>query len=84
MNTEQISDIILSNISNKKEQLEKAYNSSKDSIGYFFIDDVLTEDMAMQCYEVFPDTSEMRRLKSIREFKYVSAQMDKHNELLER
>ena len=44
----------------------------------------LTESIAKKCYDVFPDKAEMRCLKSIREYKYISAQMNKHDRLLEK
>lgn len=82
-NREEISELIYNSISQKKEQLIEAYNSSKSNIGYFFIDDLLPKTLAEKCFQVFPDPSEMRCLKSMREYKYISAQMDKHDSLLE-
>lgn len=78
-----ISELIFNKIKEKQEELKASYKASKGQIGHFFIDDLLPEDLAKQCFDLFPNTSEMRCLKSIREYKYVSAQMDKHNELLE-
>jgi len=78
-----ISELIYTKIKENQDQLKASYEASKEQIGFFYIDDVLPEDLAKQCFDVFPDTSEMRCLKSIREYKYVSAQMDKHHELLE-
>ncbi len=79
---------IVNHICNKIEAHQKeatlSYNSSKANIGFFYIDDLLPETIARACFEFFPDKSEMRCLKSIREYKYVSAQMDKHNPLLEK
>lgn len=78
-----ISELIYNRIKDESLQLTNVYKSSKKDIGYFYIDNLLPEDLALKCFEVFPNKSEMRRLKSIREYKYVSAQMDKHNKLLE-
>ncbi|MFK7781947.1 2OG-Fe(II) oxygenase [Psychroserpens sp.] len=78
-----ISELIFNKIKEKQVELKASYKASKGQIGHFFIDDLLPEDLAKQCFDLFPNTSEMRCLKSIREYKYVSAQMDKHNELLE-
>ena len=75
---------ICDKISSEKEELMSHYHSTKAKIGHFFIDDLLPEEIAKTCYEVFPDESEMRRLNSIREYKYVSAQMNKHHPLLEK
>ncbi len=79
----EIADIIFNKIEAKFSRLKKNYDATKDQIGYFYIDDLLPEDIARACFKVFPDKSEMRCLKSIREYKYVSPQMDEHNELLE-
>ena len=84
MNRNEISEIIFNQITLKKKELINQYHSSKNEIGYFFIDNLLPEKLANQCFDAFPDKSEMRCLKSIREFKHVSAQMDKHNPLLEK
>lgn len=81
---ETISQLIFESINSRKEQLMEAYNTSEPKIGYFFIDDLLPEALAQKCFEVFPDPSEMRCLKSLREYKHVSAQMDKHDALLEK
>ena len=79
----EISELIYDRINNQKEELKQLYNSTKSKIGYFFIDDLLPESLAHKCHELFPDKSEMNCLKSIREYKFVSAQMDKHHEFLE-
>ena len=78
-----ISELIFNKIKENQVELKASYEASKSQIGYFYIDDLLPEDLAKQCFDVFPDTSEMRCLKSMREYKYVSAQMNNHHELLE-
>ncbi len=78
-----IADLILDKISHQKSNLKKAYNETKSKIGCFYIDDLFPEELANACFELFPKQDEMRCLKSIREYKYISAQMDKHNPLLE-
>lgn len=81
--TKEISELIYIKLQDQKEGLMGCYQASQKTIGYFFIDDILPETLANQCFEVFPHTLEMRLLKSLREYKYISAQMDKHNKLLE-
>lgn len=78
-----IADLILDKISYQKSNLKKAYNETKSKIGCFYIDDLLPEELANTCFELFPKQDKMRCLKSIREYKYISAQMDKHNPMLE-
>lgn len=81
--SEEISKIIYNKIKKNKDALTESYNNSKTGIGYFYIDDLLPVILAMEISKVFPSKSEMRCLKSIREYKYISAQMDKHNKFLE-
>jgi Rps23 Pro-64 3,4-dihydroxylase Tpa1-like proline 4-hydroxylase len=52
-------------------------------IHHFTIDDVLPESAALAIRAAFPDASKMMLRKSLRELKYVSAQMDAHAPLLE-
>lgn len=81
--SDEISELIYNKIKNEKDSLIKLYNDSKNDIGFFFMDDLLPEALAKNCFKVFPDKKDMTCLKTIREYKYVSAQMDKHNKLLE-
>ena len=83
MDKHAISDIIYNHILTNKQSLIAQFNEGKNTIGYFYIDNVLPEKLALECAKVFPKPEEMRLLKSIKEFKYVSAQMDKHHQLLE-
>jgi len=80
---QEISDLIYNKILNKKEELTAQFNASKGEIGYFYIDDLLPEALAEACFKRFPEPSEMRILKSMKEYKHVSAQMDKHDPFLE-
>ncbi len=82
-NSEDIATLIYESLFSRKEELTLAYKNSEAQIGYFYIDDVLPKELALDCFKVFPDPSDMRCLKSLREYKYISAQMDKHNPLLE-
>ena len=82
--SKEIANLIFKEILKNKPQLKESFNATKDQIGFFFIDDLLPESIALECFNVFPKKSDMRCLKSIREYKYVSAQMNKHHELLER
>ena len=83
METKAIANHILETILKQKESIAKQYNASKQNIGFFYIDDLLPENLAKQCFEVFPKPEDMKVLKSLKEFKHVSAQMNKHNALLE-
>ncbi|MGJ8592709.1 MAG: 2OG-Fe(II) oxygenase [Aquaticitalea sp.] len=81
--SENISALIHSRLDSERSKLKVTYHNSEPQIGYFVIDNLLPEELALKCFDVFPQPSEMRCLKSLREFKHVSAQMDKHDALLE-
>lgn len=81
--TEILSNHIYNKLKTKKDQAKIQYSSSKDQVGYFIIDDLFPTEIAKECFKIFPSKAEMTRLKSIREYKYVSAQMNKHHVLLE-
>ena len=59
------------------------FAGSKDAIGYFFIDDLLPEELALNFHKVFPSKEQMVLKKSLREDKYVAAQMNLYDPLLE-
>ena len=48
-----------------------------------FIDDLLPAEEVAQIHSAFPDKSTMMLRKSLRENKYVAAQMDRYNPVLE-
>lgn len=82
--SKEISELIYAKIKSNQSALTLAYQASEGQIGYFFIDELLPENLAQKCFEVFPKRADMRCLKSLREYKHVSAQMDKHDSLLEK
>jgi Rps23 Pro-64 3,4-dihydroxylase Tpa1-like proline 4-hydroxylase len=47
------------------------------------IDDLFPEEEALRIFEAFPDKSTMTLKKSLREYKYVAAQMNRYNSVLE-
>lgn len=83
MDKQDIATLIYTKLKSHQQEIKAIYEASKENIGYFYVDDLLPTELAKRCYEVFPSTSEMRCLKSIREYKYISAQMDQHHKLLE-
>ena len=46
---------------------------------WFSVDDLLPHEMATTIYRSFPQPSEMRERKTLREHKYVAAQMDRYD-----
>jgi Rps23 Pro-64 3,4-dihydroxylase Tpa1-like proline 4-hydroxylase len=83
MDRKAYSKLIFDALSSNKERLKEQYYNSKTGIGYFFIDDLLPHDIAMEIYKAFPTQDRMVLKKSIREDKYVAAQMNLYNPLLE-
>jgi len=77
------SKLIYDTIYSNREHLKKQYDSSKTGILYFFIDNLLPHDIAIEIYTAFPAQDEMVLKKSLREDKYVAAQMNLYNPLLE-
>jgi Rps23 Pro-64 3,4-dihydroxylase Tpa1-like proline 4-hydroxylase len=84
METAAIADLILDRLVSEKEQIKKQFEQSKSGIGHFYVDQLLPESLVAQISEVFPAKEEMVRKKSLREYKYVAAQMDQYNPLLEK
>jgi len=80
---EQIANFIYNTIHENKSNLKKQFKETKDKIGFFYIDDLLPEDLAQKIYENFPNIKETVQRKNIREHKYVAYQMNKFNPLLE-
>jgi Rps23 Pro-64 3,4-dihydroxylase Tpa1-like proline 4-hydroxylase len=64
------------------ERLVESWQSS-GPINYFVLDDGLPEEWTQRIRAAFPDSSQMVLKKSLRELKYVAAQMDKYDSLLE-
>lgn len=83
INKQNIVDHIYNSLKRNQDIAATQFFISQEKIAHFYIDDVLPEDLAKLCHEVFPNQSDMKCLKSFREYKYVSAQMDKHDSLLE-
>lgn len=59
MNRTEYADIILQQISDRKEEIKQQYNNSKNNIGYFWIDDLLPEDLALEISNIFPEKEKM-------------------------
>nr|WP_205600646.1 2OG-Fe(II) oxygenase [Flavobacterium sp. xlx-214] len=78
-----IANYIFDKIQENKENIKQQYNNSKNKIGYFFIDNLLPEELALKIFDVFPKSEEMVLKKSLKEDKYVAVQMNKYNPILE-
>ncbi len=83
MNREQIASLIYDNLERNKTALEQQFNSTKDCIGFFYLDDLLPKELAKTIYENFPKVEDTIKRDSIRELKYTAFQMNKYDDLLE-
>jgi Rps23 Pro-64 3,4-dihydroxylase Tpa1-like proline 4-hydroxylase len=66
----------------EKDRLAQQWHASAP-INHFVLDDLLPEEWARQIFSAFPNTDEMVLKRSLRELKYVAAQMNKYDSLLE-
>ena len=82
MNRTEIADLIVSQIEKQTDLLRSSYFDSRP-IQYFIIDDLLPSELAHRIHNAFPNSNAMRIKRSLRELKYIAAQMDRHDPLLE-
>ena len=78
-----IAELIFNKIDSQKHILKKQFQDSQNGIGYFFLDELLPIEIAENVSKIFPKPSEMVLRKSIRENKFVAAQMNNYNPILE-
>lgn len=78
-----ISKYIVEKLNAKHDLLQQSFNSSKDKIAFFYIDDLLPEEFVKNIYNAFPEPKKMTLNKTLREYKFIAAQMDKYDPLLE-
>ena len=83
MNRKELSDLIYTKLEIQKLNLIEQFTNSKNKIGYFFIDDLLPVEIAKSIFEKFPKSEQMILKKSLRENKFVAAQMDNYAPILE-
>ena len=79
----EIALLIVQKLTEEKESLKERFLESQNEIGFFYIDDLLPEDLVYAVYKNFPKLSESKQRKNIREHKYVAYQMDQYKPLLE-
>ncbi len=82
MERKEIATFITAKLQQNSESLKEFYHQS-GSIPYFFLDDLLPKDVAEKASDLFPNKEEMVLKKSLKEDKYVSAQMNLHPPLIE-
>jgi len=83
MNRKEMADLLVQRIEPELARLKAGYEASRLTIGHFFIDDLLPEPLAQRIYSAFPNAGTMKLKKSLKEYKYVAAQMDRYDPILE-
>jgi Rps23 Pro-64 3,4-dihydroxylase Tpa1-like proline 4-hydroxylase len=83
MDVTEIGALIASKLHERQERLRRDWLQCGHNVRYFFVDDVLPQDLAQELAKRFPAPEQMMLKHSLRERKYVSAQMDCHDPLLE-
>jgi Rps23 Pro-64 3,4-dihydroxylase Tpa1-like proline 4-hydroxylase len=83
MNRSEIADRIVEKLEQQEGSLISMYAGSKAKIGHFYVDDLLPADLAKRIFESFPPANNMRLKKSLREYKYIAAQMNNFDPILE-
>ncbi|MGY0391746.1 2OG-Fe(II) oxygenase [Bizionia sp. KMM 8389] len=83
MNRDDLAKLIVEKLDSEKESLKQQYANTKHQIGYFYIDNLLPQEIAIEISKQFPEQTKMDLKKSLRENKYVAAQMNKYHALLE-
>ncbi len=78
---QQLADLIAARMTERIADAHAQWRTSE--INYFAIDDLLPQDIAEAIYASFPDPKTMRMKKSLREYKYIAAQMNQYDPLLE-
>jgi Rps23 Pro-64 3,4-dihydroxylase Tpa1-like proline 4-hydroxylase len=76
-----LAQLMLPKISARLDELVGEWNATP--VSHFMVDDLLPEEIALQIYSAFPKPQSMVLKKSLRELKYVAAQMDRHDPILE-
>ena len=83
MQRQQIADLIVARLEASLDDCAATYRASQPRIGYFCVDELLPPQLAARIHAAFPQGSNMRLRKDIREFKYVAAQMNHYDTILE-
>jgi Rps23 Pro-64 3,4-dihydroxylase Tpa1-like proline 4-hydroxylase len=83
MTRNEIADQIINRLEREIESLASMYAGTKGRIGHFYVDDLLPAALAKKIYESFPRSDHMRLKKSLREYKYIAAQMNNYDRILE-
>lgn len=79
----ELADLILDRLEAERDRIAAAYDATQEMIPYFWVDDVLPADIARRIRVAFPRPETMKLKKTLREYKYIAAQMDQYDPILE-
>ena len=79
----ELASFIINRLEQERDNIVASYQKSQGSIGYFFVDDIFPEAIALSIHSAFPRAEDTTLKKSIREHKHVAAQMNQYEPLLE-
>lgn len=83
MTRTEIADLIMTRLEHAEAAARNYYAQTEGSIGYFVVDDLLPVDLAAQIFKAFPAPHQMKVRKSLREYKFIAAQMNEYDSILE-
>jgi len=83
LNRQDIADLIYKRLKEEQEVITKSYQNSMMEIGYFFVDNLLPEELVHKIHKSFPKLDETVLKKSMREYKHVAVQMNNYSPILE-
>ncbi|TXD53331.1 MULTISPECIES: 2OG-Fe(II) oxygenase [unclassified Polaribacter] len=83
MHRSEIGNFIYQQLDENKEVLKEQFLKSKDNIGYFFLDDLLPKELALEIHNKFPLLEKTVKRKNLKEYKFTAYQMNAYEALLE-
>lgn len=83
MDRTELADLIVQRLDAGADAFAAAYAASRPRIGHFVVDDLLPSEVARRIHACFPAAAAMQRKKTLREYKYIAAQMDRYDPILE-
>ena len=82
-NRTEIANIIFSNLEKNKNALKDQFIVNSNQIVFFYLDDLLPENLAYKIRSKFPNLENSIERNSLREHKFTAYQMNKYDPLLE-
>jgi len=82
MDRKQLADIIVARLESESRRLREEYEVS-GVVRHFIVDNLLPDDVARQIRAAFPSGESMKIKRSLRELKFIAAQMNQYDSLLE-